>query len=167
MWKVKAVPVPKDDFLASKRSKHSFRDALSAPVSQPSISAAKAQLNIFSRMPKWVDTLMNIRNKVVKYFGFKVAIDSSLQMEKTNLKLGDAAGFMTVISVHEQEIVSFAEDKHMQFYMSVTTNGQHATVSTLVNLKTPTGRLYMALITPFHWIIARVVIHNAVKEQRL
>lgn len=167
MWKVTAKPIPTNDFLASQRTKHSFRDALSAPLSKPTLSAAKAQLSIFSHMPNWVNTLMSIRNKIVKYFGFKVGTSTSLEMKKTELKLGDAAGFMTVISVKDHEVISFAEDKHMQFYMSVTTDDQQTTVSTLVNLKTPIGRLYMAMITPFHWVIARVVIHNAVKEQRL
>jgi hypothetical protein len=167
MCKVTSRPIPTDDFLASIRTKHSFRDALSAPISQPTLTATKAQLSIFSHMPKWVTTLMTIRNKIVKVFGFNVGIDSSLEMKKTELKLGDSAGFMTVISLSEHEVISFTEDKHMQFYMSVTTDKQQATVSILVNLKTPIGRLYMALITPFHWVIARVVIHAAVKEQRL
>ena len=167
MWNVKAVAVPSADFLASRRSKHSFRDALSAPLSNTSISASQAQLAIFSHMPHWVNKLMALRNKIVGLFGFEVATDATLHTAQADLKLGDRAGFMKVIAVNKQEVISFAEDKHMSFYICVSIQNANVVVSTMVNLKTTIGKIYMTIIKPFHWVIARVVINNAVKNQRL
>lgn len=65
---------------------------------------------------------MASRNLTVGIFGFEVAVDSfAPNNENKPLEIGDPVGFMTVIHRDEHQIVSFSEDKHMEFYMSVST----------------------------------------------
>lgn len=91
-------------------------------------------------------------------------------MEQTppeRLQEGDQVGFLSIIHQSEQDIISYSEDKHMQFYLGVSKTDTSAIVSTLVNPKTRTGWLYLQFIRPFHWLIARAVLHNAVKKKRI
>jgi len=166
MFAVKAVTVPGADFLSEKSIAPYFRDALQVTLTKPELSAAQVQYRVFSQMPKWVDSLMSLRNRIVKHFGFDVA-SSSITPNNDQLKVGDAVGFMTVIRCDEKEIVSFAEDKHMQFYLSVSKCTNRAVISTLVNKKTLFGRIYVTAIIPFHWLIARVVINQATVRNRI
>jgi len=166
MWQTKAIDISLTDFLASKANAPYFRDALAAPLSKKALAPGHIQINIFSHMPSWINKLMALRNRLVSVFGFKVGqtLSPSVDIE---LNVGDAAGFMTVIYRDEHEIISFAEDKHMQFYLSVSKQNGQAVISTLVNKKTFIGRVYVTAIIPFHWFIARAVINNAVKNQRI
>lgn len=117
-------------------------------------------------MPSWVSKLMRARNRIVKLFGFEVGADN-LTPNSDELKIGDKAGFLTVIEKTQDEIISYAEDKHMIFYISVLKQADQVIVSTLVNQKTLIGRLYVNSILPFHYVIARTVMNNALKAKRL
>ena len=167
MWNVTRSPIPSADFLAQRRTQPSFRDALTVSLTRKDLTPAQVQLGIFSHMPSWVQTLMSVRNKIVGYCGFEVGQNIGAEKSITNLQVGDQAGFLTVIHLDNREIISFAEDRHMAFYISISITNDQATVSTMVNLKTWIGRTYMSIITPFHWLIARVVINNAVKAGRI
>lgn len=166
MFKVKATDIPKTDFLASKSEFPYFRDALLAPLTNKDLTPSNIQLNIFSHMPTWVNKLMRLRNGVVKRLGFRVD-DDLFKVNVDQLKVGDKAGFMTVIRCNDIEIVSFAEDRHMDFYMAVTKKDDKVVISTLVNKKTTVGRVYLTMIAPFHWFIARTVITNAINKGRI
>ncbi|MDG9667742.1 DUF2867 domain-containing protein [Hahella sp. CR1] len=170
LFRVSAVPIPTDDYLGQRAARPYFRDALAAPVSNKSLTPGQLQNAIFTVMPLWVQALMALRNRIVGVLGFEVGrtfTDDRSVFPPRDLQVGDAVAFMHVIHADASEVVSFTEDKHMQFYLSVSKQGEQVVVSTLVNLKTLTGRLYMAMIKPFHWLIARVVIHNAVKDGRI
>ena len=160
------VPLPIDDRLSRIAQGHHFRDALGADISDQALTPSELQHAIFAHMPQWVHQLMSLRNKIVKAFGFKVG-QENMAPESTELEVGDTAGFMTVIEKHRDEIISYAEDRHMAFYLSVSKCQKQVIVSTLVNQKTILGRLYVNAILPFHYVIARVVINNAIKAKRI
>lgn len=163
---IQTLEEPKQDNLAGKAEGHYFRDALSMQLSKPLLSPSQVQHAIFAHMPSWVSRLMRIRNRIVKLFGFEVGADN-LAPSSDELAIGDKAGFLTVIEKTQDEIISFAEDKHMIFYISVLKQADQVIVSTLVNQKTWIGRLYVNSILPFHYIIARTVMNNALKAKRL
>lgn len=163
---IQTLDEPKQDKLASKVEGHYFRDALSMPLNNPSMSPSQLQHAIFAHMPSWVSKLMRARNRIVKLFGFEVGADN-LTPNSDELKIGDKAGFLTVIEKTQDEIISYAEDKHMIFYISVLKQADQVIVSTLVNQKTLIGRLYVNSILPFHYVIARTVMNNALKAKRL
>merc|ERR1711916_41409 len=111
-------------------------------------------------MPNWVNRMMTVRNKMVAAFGFNTGEGMMPAQVPNALNEGDRAGFLTVIKKTDREIISFAQDKHMQFYLSVRKAESQAVVSTLVNPTTKIGWLYLQIIRPFHWLIARSVLHN-------
>ncbi len=163
---VTAIEVSTTDLLAKQRKGRYFRDALSIPFSKPQLTPGNIQHRIFAYMPIWGNKLMSLGNAIVGCFGLTVEQDSRLH-GKEDLQLGDSAGFMKVIYCEGDEIISYAQDKHMDFYLSVTKRDGHAIISTLVNKKIYFGRLYVNFIVPFHWVIARTVLAGAVKKGRV
>ena len=163
---IKTLKEPKRDNLASKTKGHYFRDALSMKVKNQTLTPSQLQHAIFAYMPNWVRVLMRIRNRIVSLFGFEVGADN-LAPTSDELKVGDKAGFLTVIEKNADEIISYADDKHMTFYISVLKQSDEVIVSTLVNQKTLIGRLYVNSILPFHYVIARTVMNNAIKAKRI
>ena len=115
---VLALPQPEQDILSQKAKAPFFRDALTAKISQQQLTPSQLQYAIFNYMPNWVNQLMNLRNKIVKLFGFDVG-QNNMRPEKAELDVGDQAGFLTISEKHDNEIISHAEDKHMSFYISV------------------------------------------------
>ncbi|MEM0911792.1 MAG: DUF2867 domain-containing protein [Pseudomonadota bacterium] len=161
-----ALQPDENDRLGVKAQGDFFRDAISARVDQHDMTPSQLQLAIFTNMPSWVNNLMALRNRLVGMFGFDVGTPD-LTPQSGDLNIGDNAGFLTVIEKYDDEVISFAEDKHMEFYLSVSKNNGCVVVSTLVNQKTLIGRVYVNMIVPFHYIIARTVINNAKKAKRL
>lgn len=167
MWHVKADTVPDSDTLAGLRRDNTFRDALSVPLNAPDKAVDQIQLAIFSHMPAWVNYLMNLRDRLVARLGFNTGDRISPDKDLQALRPGDKAGFLEVMSLSDSEIISSAEDKHMHFFLSVSKQNNRAVVSTMVNPKTRTGWLYLQLIRPFHWFIARAVIEQAYRKKRI
>lgn len=163
---IQTLPLPQHDDLDSKAVEPYFRDALQTKVERTELTPSQLQQAIFNYLPSWVNTLMAIRNRIVKVFGFNVD-KAGMSSSKDELEVGDQAGFLTVIAKSEDEIISIADDKHMTFYLSVKKQSDSVVVSSLVNQKTLIGRLYVNAILPFHYIIARTVINNAVKAKRI
>lgn len=157
---------PKYDALAKKQEQYYFRDALATAINDQSLSPSQLQFAIFAHLPGWVKKLMTIRNKIVGILGFTVGTNN-ISPDNDDLNLGDKVGFLQVIEKSEDEIISYAEDKHITFYLSVAKANGYVVVSSLVNKKTLIGRIYVSLILPFHYIIARTVLNNAIKANRI
>ena len=164
--KINSLNKPFADRLAEKEGEYYFRDALVVEATQNHLSPSQVQYAIFAYLPQWVNTLMRIRNRIVSVFGFKVGKDN-LTPTSDELSVGDKAGFLTISEKYEDEVISYAEDKHMDFYLSVSIKNSQIIVSTLVNQQTLIGRVYVNLILPFHYVIARIVINNALKSGRI
>ncbi|MEP2653613.1 MAG: DUF2867 domain-containing protein [Paraglaciecola sp.] len=163
---IQALDEPNTDNLSNKRGNHYFRDALAIKLNKPSLTPSQLQHAIFAYMPTWVTVLMRIRNKIVKMFGFDVGVDN-LTPTSDELEVGDTAGFLTIMEKVNNEIISFADDKHMTIFISVLKQSDRVVISTLVNKKTLVGRIYVNSILPFHYVIARVVMNNALKANRI
>ena len=163
---IKSLKGPFEDRLSDKAQGSSFRDALAISRNNMTLTPSETQHGIFSHMPNWVNNMMKLRNQIVKLFGFEVG-QASLAPKSAELDVGEQAGFMTVSEKYSDEIICAAEDKHMQFYLSVKLDAEHIIVSTLVNKKTFIGKMYVNAILPFHYVIARAVINNARKAGRV
>lgn len=163
---ISALKPPFEDRLSLKTSDCFFRDAIVIQGTKEGLTPSQVQYRIFAHMPAWVNTLMNIRNRIVGVFGFEVGTNT-MEPAFDELSVGEQAGFMTVDEKHDDEIISRAEDKHMEFYLSVRLQEKNVIVSTLVNKKTLIGRIYVNAILPFHYIIARTVVNSAVKAGRI
>lgn len=118
---------------------------------------------IFGAMPKWVSFLMKLRNVLVKSFGLKTG---SSKDHNTNLKPGDNMGFIQTFSVTNNEIILGADDKHLNFRVSVYNSLEpknNIKVTTLVEYNNLFGKIYMSIIRPFHVLIVKHMVKQAYK----
>jgi len=110
--------------------------------------------------PRWVRGLMKLRNWAMKPFGL-ITEDSSGTMR------GGRAIF-PVISSEANRVVLGLDDKHLDFRLVLergvgADGGIVATATTFVRTKNLGGRLYLAVVKPFHRIIVPVMLKQALR----
>ena len=144
-----------------------YQDAFTFSVTKSGLSAVHVYHGIFAHLPKPVQIAMKVRNSIVKWFGFSAG-DTEMSLALEDIKVGARAGFLVFEVVAENEIITAAYDKNMDMWLSVMRlSDQQYVVATLVNLKTRTGKFYMTLIKPFHKLVAKYSIAQALKSGRI
>ncbi|WP_426240367.1 DUF2867 domain-containing protein [Pararhizobium sp. DWP1-1-3] len=117
------------------------------------ISAAKRALGDF---PAWVRALMWLRNAVVSPFGLKGSGASP------GGKAEMIGSFPVISRSNEQAVLGF-DDTHLDFRIVIDVRqagelAQRVSVTTLVHRKILLGKIYIAVITPFHRLIVRTML---------
>jgi hypothetical protein len=134
-----------------------FVDAYRVAVEATALDARKAAEKMFARGPRWIEALINLRNMVVAPFGLK----TSGEGEPAS---GGMIGIFPVVSETPERLVAGFNDHHLDFRVVVDVAtaeaGQQVTTTTLVLTHNPFGRAYLALIMPFHRLIARVMLRQ-------
>ncbi len=158
---VKTEQSPNTKIIKQALSRIDFTDTFSTTNHKDSLENI-AHL-IFGTMPKWVAFLMRLRNTIVKMFGLKTDMDKDF---KPQYKPGESLGFIKVFSVEDDEILLGADDKHLDFRVSIFNSEEHQhniKVTTLVKYNNLFGKIYMALIRPFHVVIVKRMVKQAYK----
>jgi hypothetical protein len=122
------------------------------------IEAARLALGHF---PRWVRVLMAIRNAAVAPFGLK-----SSGYHSPNVV--EMIGLFPVLSQSAHQAVLGFDDHHLDFRIVVdvddSSKGKVVGVTTLVRRKILFGRIYIAVITPFHKLIVSAMLSNVGKR---
>lgn len=106
------------------------------------LTAPQAAEQLFAHTPAWVRHLMALRDRAMAPFG-----------------LVPAAGKpFPIISSDPAQVVMGLDDRHLDFRLVVSVEGQWAAVTTVVRTRNLGGRLYLAAILPFHRLIARAMV---------
>lgn len=110
-------------------------------------------------MPDWARRLLRVRNALLAPFSIKSDGLNDAQ---------SAAGCVDIFPVLEEfedQIVLGLDDRHLDFRIVVdrsnSKQGYRLRVTTLVKRHNVFGRIYIAIITPFHRLIVRSVLKNA------
>lgn len=150
------------------KEKHSYyRDSFKFKTRCCGLEAKQVYHSIFGFLPAPIQWAMKLRNAIVKYFGFS-ASETEMSLPLADIAEGKKAGFLIIESVSETEIVCAAYESNMDMWLSVLKlSEQEFALSTLVNLKTTSGRLYMLFIQPFHKQVAKYSIRQALKSGRI
>ncbi|PWV98333.1 uncharacterized protein DUF2867 [Hoeflea marina] len=119
------------------------------------ITAGDAARRAFSRMPAWAGALMAVRDALMRPFGLKGADEATRHSGKT-------VGFFPVLEESESELVAGFDDRHLDFRLfvhavPVGAAGTRVRVATLVRRNNRLGRIYLAVISPFHKLIVAAV----------
>ncbi|OBZ94471.1 hypothetical protein ADU59_16985 [Pararhizobium polonicum] len=133
-----------------------WADCYERTVAGSALTATAAAQRTLGDFPAWVRALIWLRNAAVRPFGLKAPgdhPDGNAQM----------IGLFPVISRSDQQIVLGFDDAHLDFHVVVDVRsageaGQIAGVTTLVHRKILMGKLYIAVITPFHRLIVRTML---------
>ncbi|MGG6894104.1 DUF2867 domain-containing protein [Rhizobium sp. BR 315] len=112
------------------------------------IAAARAML---VRFPLWVRLLLKLRDSVTSMFGLKSSGSAAGDGVET-------IGFFPVVSKSDNQVVLGFDDRHLDFRVIIDVRDDaqgHRLVdaTTLVRRKILLGRIYIAVIAPFHRLI--------------
>jgi Protein of unknown function (DUF2867) len=157
--KVREVPpsVDLDELLAGAQ----FADAFSLEVDGRALDARKAAEKIFARSPAWIDALLRLRNMIVTPLGLKTSAASGTTPR-------EMIGMFPVLSETPDRLVAGFDDKHLAFRVVVDVatsgQGQDVTATTLVLTHNLLGRVYLAIILPFHRLIVPVMIRQVASQ---
>lgn len=119
---------------------------------------------VFNNPPLWIQGLFKLRNKLVKLIGLKTEKPADYHED---FSVGGYIGFFKIISISDSAIVLGAEDSHLDFRVIVATNDDskfNIKVMTLVQYNNSVGKIYMALIKPFHRMVVKQMVKNAYLE---
>ena len=134
-----------------------FADAFRSAVSDDTLTAGQAAERMFLRLPRWIDTLMRLRNLVVAPLGLKTPTH-------TKAIAANSIGPFPVISETPQRLVAGFDDRHLDFRVIVDVADNpprcQVTATTLVMTHNLLGRVYLATIMPFHRIIVPAMLRQ-------
>lgn len=134
-----------------------FADAFRIEVEGPPLDARMAAQRMMGRSPRWVESLLSLRNALVAPFGLK----TSGAGEKSVRGL---IGIFPVLSETPERLVAGFDDRHLDFrvVVDVTPSGarQQVTATTLVRTHNWLGRIYLAIILPFHRLVVRALLRQ-------
>jgi hypothetical protein len=118
-----------------------FIDCYSVSARVPTRRAAE----VITDFPGWARVLLLIRKAVTAPFG--LTNDAPTEV--------DAVGIFPVESETERELIAGFDDKHLNFRVSVISDGGCVYLATWVHPHNVAGRLYLKTIMPFHIAISR------------
>ena len=134
-----------------------FVDAYRIAVQGTALDARTAAIRMFARAPRWIEALLNLRNLIVAPFGLKTSGDGEPST-------GGMIGLFPVLSETPERLVAGFNDSHLDFRVVVDVasaeSGQQVTTTTLVLTHNWLGRTYLAVILPFHRLVARSLLRQ-------
>lgn len=127
---------------------------------------------VLSQQAPWAAGLMRIRDTLVAGFGLKTA--KQLLGPAASSAASGSNKRIHIFRIYEtstHEILLGEDDKHLDFRVSVlhqtrtvaAQSASYLTVSTVVHCHNRLGRLYIALIAPFHRLIVQSMLRRAAR----
>ncbi|TXH82866.1 MAG: DUF2867 domain-containing protein [Rhizobium sp.] len=141
-----------------------WADRYELQIPKTNLTAAAAARAMFGRFPLWVRLLVRLRNMLTGLFGLK----STRSPGPDGL---ERIGFFPVVSQSDSQIVLGFDDRHLDFRVVIDLRDDErgrrlVDATTLVRRKILLGRIYIALIAPFHRLIVATMLADFGKRMR-
>lgn len=138
-----------------------FADSYALTTDDLGLDAVEATKRVMGRTPRWVSGLMALRNVLVTPFLLKTGREKSV---RSSVRIG----FFPVISQSADEVVLGMNDRHLDFRLSVEVKPlgagrQEISATTAVKPHNLFGRIYLAIVTPFHRVIVPAMLSQVLK----
>ncbi|WP_426060209.1 DUF2867 domain-containing protein [Hymenobacter sp. B1770] len=118
------------------------------------LSASEAAQTCFLHAPAWVLWLMRLRNALVKKLGLATTLPPGMQPLHRPLVVIDFVGPFRTFAASSAEVLLGLDDRHLNFRVSVLVaqepDATRVFMSTAVQYHNLAGRLYFAVVRPFH-----------------
>lgn len=133
-----------------------FGDTYSLAVNGLKLNALDASQLVFGRAPGWIKWLLALRNLIVKPFGLRSGRERVLHARPH-------IGFFPVIRQSTDHVLLGLDDRHLNFRVSIEVKErgagwQEISVSTAVKTHNLLGRVYLAIVKPFHRMIVPAML---------
>jgi hypothetical protein len=170
---VTPIPIPPATRISSEIAGSNFHDCYLMPLAHGGRSALDIYLKTVARSPRWVESLMALRNRIVGLFGLKnLGHMGSLPplREASAYKVGDRIGIFTLHSATDDEVILGDSDKHLDVKVSLCKvmhdECESVAVTTVVHIHNLLGRVYMLFVAPMHRLIAPAVMERGAEACR-
>ena len=134
-----------------------FSDAFCVAIDDAALDARRAAEKMLGYRPRWIKALMALRNYLVTPFGLKTS--AANEASASNI-----IGIFPIVSQSPDRLVAGFDDRHLDFRVVVDVaacgHGQRVTATTLVLTHNLLGRLYLAIILPFHRLVVRALLRQ-------
>ncbi len=158
---IRLVATPLQAELSSGLKPIDFADCYHGHTSRRGLAALQVAHAMFEQPPGWVNALMSLRNRIVRWFGLK----TPETVPKGSL--GPQVGVFPLLSHSPGEVVLGLDDKHLDFriWLAVRdkSDGTEVWTSTLIRFNGASGRIYLFLIMPFHKLLVRHMLRRALR----
>lgn len=160
------------DSLMNRYLPANFTDTYSCEVAVGNdITPDDIMISFWTNPPKWIESLFNLRNKMVKIVGLKGADQNKGESQRELIdciKEGRSYGMFSVEGKSENETVLKLTDKHLDAYISAFVtevgNKRKVSISTVVDIHNWLGYIYFYSICPFHKIVVKGMMRHIFKE---
>jgi Protein of unknown function (DUF2867) len=134
-----------------------FADAFRVEVADPALDARHAAERMMTRQPRWAEALLSLRNFVVSPLGLKTSGEGAPAPR-------GMIGIFPVLSETPDRLIAGFNDSHLDFRVVIDVAAldgiRQVTLTTLVRTHNWFGRSYLAIITPFHRLIAPALLRQ-------
>ncbi|MGM9513998.1 DUF2867 domain-containing protein [Roseateles sp. DB2] len=171
--RIAKIPVPPESRLAPSLASADFADCYALPDPHPQQDLLALWLQLAARSPRWMDLLLNLRNRAVRLVGLKhlgrLKADATKPAEA--YRVGDRVGIFTLEGLHPDELLLGDKDRHLHVRLSLrrlpAQDGQpRLALSTVVHEHNRLGWLYMAVVGPVHSLIVPLMLRQISRRQR-
>jgi hypothetical protein len=157
---MRAASVPPDDRVQALLPGASVLDTYRLVVDEGALDARTAAERAFARVPRWIGVLMALRNGLVAPFGLKTSVAGASR----------TIGFFPVLVETPEHVVLGLDDRHLDFRIAVDVaplgvTQREITATTLVRPHNRLGRMYLALVLPFHRRIVPAMLAQASRSR--
>ena len=138
-----------------------FIDAFRIDVAGQTIDARNAAERMMAKSVRWIESLLTLRNAIVAPFGLKTS-------GRDEHPHRESIGMFPILAQTPDRLVAGFNDKHLDFRVVVDVaaagpdigSGQQVTATTLVRTHNVFGRVYLAIIMPFHRLIVPAMLRK-------
>ena len=168
---ISQIPISKNSLIVCALPVTHYSDCFCAQFnSELTLSLEDGIRYLFYNRPRWLRTLMEFRNILVKPLGLKTEAEANKKhiIPMINIYKGGRIAFFDVLECDEKEVLLYISDNHLDACLSIqlsnTFNLYEIHISTTVMLHNIGGRIYFFFIKPFHILIMRSMLHRLVKH---
>ena len=151
---------------------YAFRDEHRTPLLSGSgpIDGSDLLQAFVGSAPAWVDTLMMVRNQVMGRLGLKTGLMPAALHGP--LQVGQYLGMFQVHHLRPDLALIGEDDHHLDFRIFVWVDRDTASVGDAAVLVVGTwvrphnweGKVYLAAVRPFHWLISKIMIRRLARR---
>lgn len=152
-----------------------FHDSWRVPLTHPGLSIGKIFFALFGHTPRWMKTMLIVRNAVARWCGLEAPTPTVAEILRPAIRetyrVGEKIGPWPIYFIGDNEIVAGRNNKHLDFRLSVLRladgDAESVVVSTVCSVHNLAGKIYLFFIVPFHRTGVRSLLSNAVAAKRL
>jgi len=148
-----------------------YLDSYAIAMAHPDQSLVSLYAGALDHLPKVFRHLLVLRSIIVKPFGIAGVSHSKLSHPidtQISYAVGDKIGRWTLYGQYTDELITGADDKHLDFRVSLfREDGARIVLSTAVMTHNAFGRAYLATVLPFHRFGVARLLTDAAAAGRL